>query len=118
MAKGYLIARITVTDPDHYPVYAKLAGEAMAKYGGKPVVRGGRYEAMDGEARPRNVIIEFESFERAREYHAHVTHRHRHGVAVHHHQASRGIDHEARPAIVALGDAGDRIRHVEAHTHE
>lgn len=68
MPKGYLIARITVTDPDHYPVYAKLAGEAMAKFGGKPLVRGGRYEAMDGDARPRNVIIEFESFERAREY--------------------------------------------------
>jgi uncharacterized protein (DUF1330 family) len=68
MPKGYLIARITVTDANHYPVYAKLAGEAMAKYGGKPVVRGGRYEAMDGEARPRNVVIEFESFERAREY--------------------------------------------------
>lgn len=68
MPKGYLIARITVTDPDHYPVYAKMAGEAMAKFGGKPIVRGGRCEAMDGEARPRNVVIEFESFERAREY--------------------------------------------------
>jgi uncharacterized protein (DUF1330 family) len=75
MPKGYLIARITVTDPNHYPVYAKLAGEAMAKFGGKPLVRGGRYEAMDGEARPRNVIIEFESFERAREYYLSETYR-------------------------------------------
>jgi uncharacterized protein (DUF1330 family) len=68
MPKGYFIARITVTNPDQYAVYAKMAGEAIRKYGGKPLVRGGRFEPMEGDARPRNVVLEFESFERAVEY--------------------------------------------------
>ena len=54
------------------------------------------------------------NLERAREGDAHVAHRHRHGVAIDDHEAARRIDHEAGAAIVALGDAGDRIRHVEA----
>jgi uncharacterized protein (DUF1330 family) len=68
MPKGYFIARVTVTNPEQYAVYAKMAGEAIRKYGGKPLVRGGRFEAVEGEARARNVVLEFESFERAVEY--------------------------------------------------
>jgi uncharacterized protein (DUF1330 family) len=68
MPKGYFIARITVTNPEQYAVYAKMAGEAIRKYGGKPLVRGGRHQAMEGDARARNVVLEFESFERAVEY--------------------------------------------------
>ena len=58
------------------------------------------------------------NFERAGEDDAHVAHRHRHGVAVDDDQAARRVDHEAGAAIVALGDARDRIRHVEAHAHQ
>jgi uncharacterized protein (DUF1330 family) len=68
MPKGYFIARVTVTDPEKYAVYAKLAGEAIRKYGGKPLARGGRMETMEGEGRPRNVVLEFESFEQAVTY--------------------------------------------------
>lgn len=68
MPKGYIIARVTVDDPEQYSVYARMAGEAMRKYGGTPLARGGRAEALEGEARPRNVIIEFESFEAAKAY--------------------------------------------------
>ncbi len=68
MPKGYFIARVTVTDPDKYAVYAKMAGEAIRKYGGKPLARGGRFQAMEGDARARNVILEFESYDRAVEY--------------------------------------------------
>jgi uncharacterized protein (DUF1330 family) len=68
MPKGYLIARVTVTDPERYAVYAKMAGEAIRKHGGKPLVRGGRFAAMEGEARARNVVLEFESYDRAIEY--------------------------------------------------
>ena len=68
MPKGYVIARVTVTDPQAYAEYAKDAAEAIRKYGGRPLVRGGAYEALEGEARARNVVLEFESFEHAKRY--------------------------------------------------
>lgn len=68
MAKGYLIARINVTDPEQFAQYAKLAAAASAKYGARPLARGGRYETLEGEERARNVILEFESFEQAHTY--------------------------------------------------
>ncbi len=68
MAKGYIVARVTVMDPVAYAEYAKGAGEAMKIYGARPLARGGRFEALEGEARARNVIIEFDSFDAARAY--------------------------------------------------
>ncbi|EIZ86402.1 hypothetical protein WYO_0970 [Methylobacterium sp. GXF4] len=68
MPKGYIIVRMTVTDPETYAVYAEMASAAMRLYGAKPLVRGGRYEALEGEARPRNVVLEFESYDAARAY--------------------------------------------------
>ncbi|MGI6245576.1 MAG: DUF1330 domain-containing protein [Pseudochelatococcus sp.] len=68
MAKGYLIARIRVTDPAQFAVYAKLAAAASQKHGAKPLARGGRFEILEGEERERNVVLEFDSFEKARDY--------------------------------------------------
>lgn len=68
MPKAYVVARVTVTDPDAYAEYVKDATAAIRQYGGRPLARGGAYEALEGEARPRNVIIEFESLEQARRY--------------------------------------------------
>ena len=68
MPKGYIIARVTVNDPVAYAEYAKGAGEAMKIYGARPLARGGRHEALEGEARARNVILEFDSFDKAHAY--------------------------------------------------
>jgi uncharacterized protein (DUF1330 family) len=68
MPKGYVIARVTVTDPQAYADYATDATEAIRRYGGRPLVRGGAHEALEGEARARNVVLEFESVEQARRY--------------------------------------------------
>ncbi len=68
MPKAYVIGRVTVTNPEAYAEYAKDATAAIRQYGGRPLVRGGAYEALEGEARPRNVVIEFESFEQAKRY--------------------------------------------------
>jgi uncharacterized protein (DUF1330 family) len=68
MPKGYVIARAVVTNPTAWSAYAAGAGEAMKKYGGTPIVRGGRTEIAEGEGRARNVVIEFESFDAARAY--------------------------------------------------
>ena len=68
MPKAYVIARVTITDPQAYAEYAKDATEAIRRYGGRPLVRGGAHEALEGEARARNVVLEFESVEQARRY--------------------------------------------------
>jgi uncharacterized protein (DUF1330 family) len=68
MAKGYVIARAIVTNPTAWAQYAEKAGEAARIYGGTYLVRGGRCEVVEGEARARNVVAEFQSFEAARAY--------------------------------------------------
>jgi uncharacterized protein (DUF1330 family) len=68
MPKGYIVARIVVTDPEKYADYVKDASAAIQKYGGKPLVRGGTMVELEGEGRPRNVVIEFESLEQAKRY--------------------------------------------------
>jgi uncharacterized protein (DUF1330 family) len=68
MAKGYCIARAVVTDATQWAVYAAAASEAMKKYGGRPLARGGQMTIAEGEGRARNVIIEFDSYEQAKAY--------------------------------------------------
>ena len=68
MPKGYVVGRISVSDPDAYKAYAAAAADAVKLYGGRFLARGGRSEALEGEARPRNVIIEFDSYDAARRY--------------------------------------------------
>ena len=68
MAKGYVIGRAVVTNASQWAVYAAAADEAIKKYGGTPLARGGRVEVAEGEGRARNGIIEFASYEAARAY--------------------------------------------------
>ena len=65
MAKGYWIGRIDVSDPEAYKAYIDANAEAFAKYGARFIVRGGEFTSMEGTARQRNVVIEFESYEQA-----------------------------------------------------
>jgi uncharacterized protein (DUF1330 family) len=66
MAKGYWIARVDVHDPEGYKDYVATAKPAFERHGAKFLARGGPYTAMEGEARGRNVVIEFESADIAR----------------------------------------------------
>jgi uncharacterized protein (DUF1330 family) len=68
MPKGYVIARGIVTNATQWGVYAAAAGEAIKKYGGKPLARGGQMTVAEGEGRARNVVLEFESYEAAKTY--------------------------------------------------
>jgi uncharacterized protein (DUF1330 family) len=63
--KGYWIARVTVTDADTYKAYAEAAPAAFKKYDAKVLARGGRHEQLEGDGRPRNVVIEFPSYDAA-----------------------------------------------------
>jgi len=67
---AYLISTIEIKDPAGYEEYRKLVGAPLAKYGGKFIVRGGEIEYMEGEWRPKRVVVvEFESLDKARAFH-------------------------------------------------
>jgi uncharacterized protein (DUF1330 family) len=66
MPKGYIISRVDVIDQQAYARYAVEATKVIAAHGGKILARGGRCEALDGKARARNVVLEFDSYEAAR----------------------------------------------------
>jgi len=68
MPKGYIVGRIEVIDALKYAAYIPLATAAMQAHGGVVLSRGGRYTALEGEARSRNVLVEFPSFEAAEAY--------------------------------------------------
>ncbi len=61
------IAHVTVIDEEAYSKYAALATEAIAEHGGDFLARGGRFVQLEGKARPRNVVVEFDSVELAQQ---------------------------------------------------
>ncbi|MCP5081270.1 MAG: DUF1330 domain-containing protein [Alphaproteobacteria bacterium] len=65
MAKGYWIARIDVDDMEKYKKYIAANAAPLAEYGGKFLVRGGDRQEKEGNHRSRNVVIEFESYQKA-----------------------------------------------------
>jgi uncharacterized protein (DUF1330 family) len=68
MPKGYIIARVEVTDEAAYGRYARAATPVIGRYGGRVPARGGLCKVLEGQGRPRNVVIEFDSLELAERY--------------------------------------------------
>ena len=66
MPKGYIIAHITVNDPDAYREYIERDTPILEGHGGRFIVRGGAADVVEGTAESRHVIIEFPSYEAAR----------------------------------------------------
>jgi len=62
MTKAYWIVRVSVTKEERYPDYLAAARPAFEKFGARFLARGGRYEAMEGTARERNVVVEFKDY--------------------------------------------------------
>ena len=62
---AYWIAHVDVTDEDTYKKYAKLASVAVEEHGGKFLARGGKYQSLEGNSRPRNVVVEFPDMDSA-----------------------------------------------------
>jgi uncharacterized protein (DUF1330 family) len=61
---AYWVARSKVNDPAEYKKYADKVPAILAKYGGRPLARGGRFQIMEGpEKFQRFVVIEFPTFE-------------------------------------------------------
>ena len=65
MAKGYWIARVDVNNDEGYKPYTLRNPAIFKKFGGRFVVRGGRFDAVEGRSRSRNVVIEFPDYESA-----------------------------------------------------
>jgi len=63
---GYVIADVTVTDPETYADYRALTPASIAAFDGRFLVRGGAHEVIAGGWQPgRLVLLEFESPARA-----------------------------------------------------
>lgn len=86
MPKGYWIGRVDVHNEEGYKPYIAANAEIFRKFGGRPIVRGGRFEAVEGQSRTRNVVIEFKDFEtalacyRSPEYQANIKVRQPHAI--------------------------------------
>ena len=87
MAKGYWVARVDVHNEDGYKTYAAANPVIFNKFGGRYVVRGGRFTNPEGESRSRNVVIEFKDYDTALacyqspEYQANIKVRQPHSLA-------------------------------------
>jgi len=66
MAKAYWIASVRVHDPERYKDYVSTAAPAFQRFGATFIVRGGEHAAMEGDVRPRNVVIEFDDVDTAK----------------------------------------------------
>jgi uncharacterized protein (DUF1330 family) len=66
---AYIVVDCEVTDPARYEAYKKLAQAAIAKHGGRYIVRGGETTVLEGEWQPRRiVIVEFPSADAIRRF--------------------------------------------------
>jgi uncharacterized protein (DUF1330 family) len=66
---AYLIANITVTDPERYPLYRTQVPAVLAQYEGRFLVRAGTVHPLEGELGfDRFVVIEFPSLEAAKRF--------------------------------------------------
>jgi len=63
---AYWVARSKINDPVAYKKYTDLVPGIIAKFGGKVLARGGRYQIMEGpDTFHRFIVIEFPTFEQA-----------------------------------------------------
>lgn len=62
MPKGYIIAHVTVKNPEPYKEYVERDTPILLGLGGKFIIRGGESKVMEGEAHERHVVIEFPSY--------------------------------------------------------
>ncbi|MGY3607270.1 MULTISPECIES: DUF1330 domain-containing protein [unclassified Bradyrhizobium] len=87
MAKGYWIGRVDVHNEEGYKPYIAANAAIFQKFGGKFVVRGGKFTTVEGQSRSRNVVIEFPDYEtaltcyRSPEYQANIKVRQPHSIA-------------------------------------
>ena len=67
---AYIVATVTITDPDRFAVYARGIAGLNEKYGGEPIVKGAVTEVLEGDSKPgeRVVVTRFANADAARAY--------------------------------------------------
>lgn len=66
---AYLIADVDIHDAAAYEEYRRRVPATIERYGGRYLVRGGAHEVLEGEWRPRRVVVlEFPSMAAARRW--------------------------------------------------
>ena len=69
MSKGYVVCVYeSINDDDALKNYAMKAREAVEKYDGKFLVRGGQNIVTEGRKFVRTVVLEFSSFAKTKEF--------------------------------------------------
>ena len=71
MAKGYWLAQYSsIRDLEKLKKYAETVTPIIQSFGGRALVRGGKFQVLSGENFVRTVIWEFDSYQKAMECHA------------------------------------------------
>ena len=69
MSSAYIIANVTVTNPEQYEAYKKLSTIAMQTHGAEICVRGGAVDVLEGDWSPdRLVMLKFTSMAQAKAF--------------------------------------------------
>ncbi len=67
--KGYVVCVYkNITNEEKLKEYAIKARNAVEKFKGKFLIRGGRSSSNEGEKSPRTIVIEFPSFDDAKAF--------------------------------------------------
>ena len=69
MPMGYVVAQISVTDPEAYPAYVAKVQPIIEKFGGAFLVRGGKSVSYEGTPPgDRTVVIQFPTYQAAMDW--------------------------------------------------
>lgn len=68
---AYVIADVHITDAERFAEYSKQVPRTLEPYGGRFLARGGAHETIEGEYRPKRIVIlEFPDMQAARAWYA------------------------------------------------
>jgi uncharacterized protein (DUF1330 family) len=57
MTSAYIIANVTVNNPEAYEEYKRLSTIAMEAHGVEVCIRGGQVEVLEGDWAPQRVVL-------------------------------------------------------------
>ena len=70
LMKGYWVALYKkINNPENLKDYANKVTPIIKSFGGEPLVRGGKFQCLEGENFSRTVIWEFPSYDQAMKCH-------------------------------------------------